>query len=235
MVKNIVLVHGAWANGSSWAKVIPILQAKGFHVVAVENPLNAIADDVASANRLINMQDGPVLLAGHSYGGAVITEAGHNPKVVGLVYVAAFAPDEGETLAGMAGKYPTPPAYAEFKQIDDGYLMLTEKGVAEDFAQDLTPQEQSLLFATQGATQSSILGTAIKAPAWRKKPSWFVVSDNDRTIAPQQEKDTAKRMGAKILTLPTSHVAMLAQPEKVAEFMIEAATSLSKTPLPAVA
>ena len=226
-VKNIVLVHGAWADGSSWSKVLPLLHAQGLHAVAVQNPLSSIADDVASTNRLINAQDGPVLLGGHSYGGAVITEAGNNPKVVGMVYVAAFAPEEGETCGGMAAQHPTPPAYAEFRQVEDGYLVLTEKGVRESFAQDLTPAEQSLVFSVQGATQSAILGTPIKKAAWHSKPSWFVIASNDRTISPEQEISTAKRMGAKSLTLPTSHLAMLAQPEKVADFVIEAAASLA--------
>jgi len=225
-IKNIVLVHGAWADGSSWSKVLPLLQSKGLHAVAVQNPLNSIADDVASTNRLIDAQDGPVLLVGHSYGGAVITEAGNNPKVKGLVYVAAFAPEEGETLGGMAAKFPTPPAYSEFRQIDDGYLMLTEKGVRESFAQDLSPAEQSLVFAVQGATQGAILGTPIKKAAWHSKPSWFVIAANDRTIAPEQELSTAKRMGAKTLTVASSHLAMLAQPEKVADFVTEAAASI---------
>jgi pimeloyl-ACP methyl ester carboxylesterase len=224
--KNIVLVHGAWADGSSWSKLIPLLQAEGLHAVAVQNPLSSIAEDVASTNRLINMQDGPVLLVGHSYGGAVITEAGNNPKVAGLVYVAAFAPEEGETCGGMAQKFPTPPAYSEFKQIEDGYLMLTAKGVNESFAQDLTPEEKSLVFATQGATQSAILGTPIKAAAWHSKPSWFVIASNDRTIAPEQEISTAKRMGAKTITLPSSHVPMLSKPREVADFLIEAAASV---------
>jgi pimeloyl-ACP methyl ester carboxylesterase len=228
-IKNIVLVHGAWADGSSWSKVLPLLQAKGLHAVAVQNPLSSIADDVASTNRLINAQDGPVLLVGHSYGGAVITEAGNNPKVVGMVYVAAFAPEEGETLGGMAQKFPTPPVYSEFRQIEDGYLMLTPKGVKEDFAQDLSPADQSLVLAVQGATQSAILSTPIKKAAWHSKPSWFVIAANDRTIAPEQEISTAKRMGAKTLTLPTSHLAMLAQPDKVADFVIEAAASLDVT------
>jgi pimeloyl-ACP methyl ester carboxylesterase len=226
-IKNIVLVHGAWADGSSWSKVLPLLQANGLHAVAVQNPLSSIADDVASTNRLINMQDGPVLLVGHSYGGAVITEAGNNPKVVGMVYVAAFASEEGETLGGMASKFPTPPAYSEFRQIEDGYLMLTPKGIAESFAQDLSPADQSLLLAAQGATQSAILATPIKKAAWHSKPSWFVIASNDRTISPEQEISTAKRMGAKTLTVATSHVAMLAKPKEVADFVIEAAASLS--------
>ncbi len=127
-LKNVVLVHGAWADGSSWSKIIPLLQAKGLKVSCVQNPLTSIADDVAATNRIINSQDGPVLLVGHSYGGAVITEAGNNPKVSGLVYVAAFAPDEGETLAGLAKPYGPTPAFAEIRSIDDGFLLLTPKG-----------------------------------------------------------------------------------------------------------
>jgi pimeloyl-ACP methyl ester carboxylesterase len=226
-VKNIVLVHGAWADGSSWSKVIPLLQAKGLHAVAVQNPLSSIADDVASTNRLINAQDGPVLLVGHSYGGAVITEAGSNPKVAGLVYVAAFAPDEGETLGGLAQKYPATPLFGEVQQIEDGYLMLTPKGVREDFAQDLSPAEQNVVLAVQGATQGAILATPIKTASWHSKPSWFVIASNDRAISPEQENSTAKRMGAKTLTLASSHLAMLSQPEKVAAFVIEAAASAS--------
>jgi pimeloyl-ACP methyl ester carboxylesterase len=225
-IKNVVLVHGAWADGSSWSKIIPILKGKGLHAVAVQNPLSSIADDVASTNRLINAQDGPVLLVGHSYGGAVITEAGNNPKVAGLVYVAAFAPEEGETLGGMAKEYPTPPAYAEFRQVEGGYLVLTAKGVNESFGQDLTMAEKDLVFAVQGATQSAILGTPITKAAWHDKPSWFVIASNDRTIAPEQEISTAKRMGAKTLTLASSHLAMLAKPNEVAAFIVEAATSL---------
>jgi pimeloyl-ACP methyl ester carboxylesterase len=233
--KNIVLVHGAWADGSSWSKLIPLLQAKGLHVVAVQNPLSSIADDVASTNRLINAQDGPLLLVGHSYGGAVITEAGNNPKVVGLFYVAAFAPDEGETLGGMAQKYPPTPAFQEIQPIEDGFLLLTPKGIMESFAQDLTPADKSLVLATQGATQSAILGTPIKKAAWHTKPSWFVIAANDRAISPEQEKDTAKRMGAKTITLPTSHLPMLSQPQQVADFVIEAVAALGKTAAAAVA
>ena len=224
-VKNIVLVHGAWADGSSWSKIIPILQAKGLHVVAVQNPLTSIAEDVAATNRIINAQDGPVLLAGHSYGGAVITEAGNNPKVVGLVYVAAFAPDEGETLGGLAQGFPAPPLFAEIQQIEDGYLLLTPKGLTESFAQDLSAEEKKTMIATQAATHASLLSTPITKAAWHTKPSWFVIASNDRAIAPEQEISTAKRMNATTLTVTSSHVAMLAQPQKVADFIIEAAAS----------
>jgi pimeloyl-ACP methyl ester carboxylesterase len=226
-IKNIVLVHGAWADGSSWSKLIPILQSKGLHAVAVQNPLSSIADDVASTNRLINAQDGPVLLVGHSYGGAVITEAGNNPKVVGLVYVAAFAPDEGETLGGMAQKFPPSPLFGEIQPIEDGYIMLTPKGVREDFAQDLSDGDKALVLATQSATQGAILATPIKKAAWHSKPSWFVISSNDRAISPEQEISTAKRMGSKTLTLASSHLPMLSHPKEVAEFVIEAAASIN--------
>jgi pimeloyl-ACP methyl ester carboxylesterase len=224
-VQNVVLVHGAWADGSSWSKLIPLLQAKGLHVVAAQNPLSSIADDVASTNRLIDSQDGPVLLVGHSYGGAVITEAGTNPNVAGLIYIAAFAPDEGETLGGLAKKFPPTSAFDEIQPIDDGYLLLTAKGVRENFAQDLSPEEQNLIIATQGATNGAVLATPIKKAAWRRKPSWFVIAANDRMIAPEQEKSTAERMKAKTVTLPTSHLPMLAQPQKVADFIMGAIAS----------
>lgn len=171
-VKNIVLVHGAWANGSSWSKIDPLLQAKGLNVACTQNPLTSIADDVAGGNRRINAQDGPVLLAGHSYGGAIITEAGNNPKVVGLVYVAAFAPDEGETLTGLAQPFSTTPLFGEVHPIEDGFLLLTPKGVMEDFAQDLSTEEQQIMIATQAATQGAILGTTItKAACHSRKRS----------------------------------------------------------------
>jgi pimeloyl-ACP methyl ester carboxylesterase len=174
-----------------------------------------------------------VLLVGHSYGGAVITEAGNNPKVAGLVYIAAFAPDVGETLSGMGQKYPKPPGLGTIRPIEDGFVLLTRKGVDENFGPDLAPDLQSLVFATQGATHGAVLGTPIKTAAWHTKPSWFVIAANDRMISPDQEKDTAKRMGAKTLTLPTSHLPMLSQPEKVANFVIEAAASLDTSSMAA--
>lgn len=224
-IKNIILVHGAWADGSSWSKVIPLLEAKGFHVVAVQNPLSSLADDVAATRRAIDAQDGQVLLVGHSYGGAIITEAGNNPKVAGLVFVAAFGPDTGETLSNTAKDFPSMPASDELRPIEDKFLVLTEKGVAEDFAQDLSEVEKKTLVATQGPTSMSVFGAPITDAAWRHKPSWFVVSAKDRTINPDYERFAAKRMGAKVLILPTSHVAMLAKPNEVAKFIAEAAAS----------
>jgi pimeloyl-ACP methyl ester carboxylesterase len=230
-VHNVVLVHGAWADGSSWSKLIPLLQAKGLHVACVQNPLTSFADDVSATKRIIDAQDGPVLLVGHSYGGAVITEAGNNPKVVGLVYVAAFAPDQGESSASLGKPYGQTPGVGELRPISDGFLVLTPKGVTEDFASDLSATEQALITATQAPTQGAALGAQISSAAWRTKPSWFVIASNDRMIAPDQERDTAKRMNAKTLTLASSHVPMLSKPKEVAAFILEAASGRS-TPKP---
>jgi pimeloyl-ACP methyl ester carboxylesterase len=224
---NVVLVHGAWADGSGWSKVIPLLQAKGLHVAAAHNPLSSPADDVASTNRIINAQNGPVLLVGHSYGGYIITEAGNNPKVVGMVYVAAFGPDTGETLATTAQDFSPTPAVTELQPIEDGFLLLTSKGIIEDFAQDLSETEKNTLVVTQAATSASIFGTPLTNAAWRTKPSWYAVAANDRTINPDYERFAAKRMGAKTITVQASHVAMLAQPQAIADLVIEAAASLS--------
>src|SRR5437870_13084882 len=172
-VRNIVIVHGAWADGSSWSKVIPLLQARGLHVVAVQNP--SLADDVAATKRAIALQDGPVLLVGHSYGGVVITEAGNDPKVVGLVYVAALAPADGESVASVTKPFPPAPLGSEVRADAEGFLTVTPKGVAEDFAQDLPDEEKHLLTATQGPTAAAVFGATITTAAWKTKPSWSVI------------------------------------------------------------
>lgn len=222
-VKNVVLVHGAWADGSSWAKVIPLLEERGLHVVAVQNPLTGLADDVAATKRIIDAQDGPVVLVGHSYGGAVITEAGNHPKVARLVYVAAFGPDTGESLGTTAKNFPPPAVAPEVKPIEDNFLVLTKKGVTEDFAQDLSSEEKRVLLATQAPTSGSVFAATISDAAWHHKPSFYVVAENDRMINPDYERFAAKRMGAKTLVLPTSHVPMLSRPKEVAKFIAEAA------------
>jgi len=222
-VKNVVLVHGAWADGSSWAKVIPLLEERGLHVVAVQNPLSGLADDVAATKRIIDAQDGPVVLVGHSYGGAVISEAGNNPKVARLVFVAAFGPDTGESLGTTAKDFAPAPVGPEVRPIEDNFLVLTKKGVAEDFAQDLSSAEHQVLFATQGPTSGAAFGATVSDAAWHHKPSFYVVAENDRMINPDYERFAAKRMGAKTLVLPTSHVPMLSRPNEVAKFIAEAA------------
>jgi pimeloyl-ACP methyl ester carboxylesterase len=227
-IKNVVLVHGAWADGSSWSKVIPLLEAKGLHVVAVQNPLSSLADDVAATKRAIALQQGPVLLVGHSYGGAVITEAGNDPKVAGLVYVAAFAPDTGEAVGDLGKGFPQPPGLAELRPDAAGYLSLTEKGVSEDFAQDLPAPERKVLAATQGPTAGAAFGAKITNAAWRTKPSWYVVARNDRMISPDFEESMAKKINAKSIAVPSSHVAMLSHPKEVAAVIEEAALTAGK-------
>jgi len=221
-VRNIVIVHGAWADGSSWSKVIPLLQARGLHVVAVQNPLTSLADDIAATKRAIASQDGPVLLVGHSYGGAVITEAGNDPKVVGLVYVAALAPADGESVASVTKPFPAPLG-SEVRADAEGFLMLTPKGIAEDFAQDLTDKEKQLLQATQGPTAAAVFGATITTAAWRTKPSWCVIASNDRAVSPELQKAEAATMKATSITIPSSHVPMLSQPKAVADLIVQAA------------
>jgi pimeloyl-ACP methyl ester carboxylesterase len=201
-VRNVVIVHGAWADGSSWSKVIPLLQAKGLHVVAVQNPLTSLAEDVAATKRAIALQDGPVLLVGHSYGGVVITEAGNDPKVVGLVYVAALVPSEGESVASVTKAYPPAPLGSEVRADAEGFLTVTPKGIAEDFAQDLPDEEKQLLTAT----------------------SWCVIASNDHAVSPELEKAEAAAIKATSITVPSSHVPMLSHPKEVADLIEQAAT-----------
>jgi pimeloyl-ACP methyl ester carboxylesterase len=222
-VKNIVLVHGAWADGSCWSKVIALLQAKGFHVVAVQNPLTSLADDVAATKRIIALQDGPVILVGHSYAGVVITEAGNDPKVVGLVYVAAFAPGDGESINSVSKPYPPAPLGSELRPDAQGFLTATPKGIAEDMAQDLPASEQQILAATQGQTASAVFGATVTTAAWRSKPSWAVIAGNDRAIPPELEKDEAAAIKATSITVPANHLVMLSHPREVAESIEQAA------------
>ena len=201
-IKNIVLVHGAWADGSCWSKVIALLQAKGLHVVAVQNPLTSLADDVAATKRIIALQDGPVILVGHSYAGVVITEAGNDPKVVGLVYVAAFAPGEGESINSVSKPYPPAPLGSELRPDAQGFLTATPKGIAEDMAQDLPAGAQQILTATQGQTAAAVFGATVTTAAWKAKPSWAVIAGNDRAIPPALEKDEAAAVKATAITVP---------------------------------
>ena len=222
---NVILVHGAWANGASWSKVIPLLEAKGLHVVAVELPLTSLEDDVATVKRALALEDGPVLLVGHSYGGVVITEAGTDPKVSGLVYVAAFAPDNNGSINQLSQGGTPPPGIAEIRPDAQGFLKLTQKGIFEDFAQDLTPAEKADLAATQGPTNAKVLGGTITTAAWHQKPSWYVVAANDRMIPPDAERFMAKAIHAETITLPSSHVAMLSHPAAVAALIEKAAAT----------
>lgn len=221
-IKNIVLVHGAFADGSSWAKVIPILQSKGYNVTAVQNPLTSFADDVAATQRALAQQDGPVILVGHSWAGVVITEAGMDPKVAGLVFVAAFAPDQGETVGELGKPYPPPPALAAPITDKQGFLSLSTDAVVKHFASDLPEAEARVLAATQGPIASSAFGAQVSGVAWKTKPSWYIVSKLDEAIAPDEERFFAKRMKATTTELTASHVAMLSQPKAVAAVIMDA-------------
>jgi len=227
-VKNIVLVHGAFADGSSWARVIPILQAKGYNVTAVQNPLTSLADDVAATQRALALQDGPVILVGHSWAGVVITEAGMDPKVVGLVYVAAFGPDEGEQVGELGKKYPPPPALAAPHVDDKGFLTLSADAFKK-FGSDLPEKEALVAAATQGPIAASAFGAQVSGVAWKTKPSWYIVSTLDQAIAPDEERFFAKRMKATTTELKASHVSMLSQPKAVAAVIMDAAEKAQGT------
>src|SRR5215467_5511639 len=213
-VRNIVLVHGAFADGSSYAKVIPLLRAQGYNVIAVQNPLSSLSDDVAATKRAIAQLSGPVILVGHSWAGMVISEAGNDPRVAGLVYIAALVPDAGQSGADVTKGYPPTPGIQQAKPDAEGYLWLTRKGIDEDFVPDLPAAERAIVFATQGPWNSKALDDRVAMPAWKSKPSWFIAV-NDRMLPPEYEQAISKRIGATTTTLSTGHVPMLSRPEAV--------------------
>jgi pimeloyl-ACP methyl ester carboxylesterase len=227
-VKNIVLVHGAFADGTSWSKVIPILEARGFHTVAVQNPLTSLSDDVSATRRIIAMQDGPVILVGHSWGGAVITEVGDDPKVAGLVYVAAWMPDIGVSANQTSEPFGATPVLKQIKVDAQHFASLSEEGVINDFAGGLPMPERRLVLAVQGQTYGPMFDEKLTHAAWKTKPSWHVVATEDRTLSPEMEKADAKKSNGVAISVPTCHVAMLQEPQKVAAVIIEAAKGASK-------
>jgi pimeloyl-ACP methyl ester carboxylesterase len=222
-VRNIVLVHGAFADGSSWGKVIPILESHGFHVVAVQNPLTSLRDDVNATRRAIALQDGPVILVGHSWGGAVISEAGDDPKVAGLVYVAAYVPDAGASANDTSAPFGKTPGHKTIQVDHEHFASMSEDGIMRNFAEGLSMPERRLVFVVQGQTFGPMFDEKLTHAAWKNKPSWHVISTADRTLSPAMEQAGAKKAGGKVLRLPTCHVAMLQEPQKVADLIIEAA------------
>ncbi len=224
-IHNIVLVHGAFADGSSWNRIIPILHAKGYNVVAVQNPLTSFEEDVAATKRAIASLDGPVLLVGHSYGGMVITQAGNDPKVAGLLYICALVPDEGQAVGDVVKAFPPAPGSAEFRQ-SDGFLTLSPKGIHTDFAQDLPFQARNTLYSTQVPWAVRATMTKVTHAAWRTKPSWFLIGIEDRMVPVALARAEVKIIGAASLELHASHVPMLSMPEKVAEYIGHAARAL---------
>jgi pimeloyl-ACP methyl ester carboxylesterase len=226
-IKTVVLVHGGFADGSCYAKVIPLLTAKGLKAIAAQSPMSSLVDDVKAVKRTLSQQEGPVLLVGHSWGGAVITEAGNDPQVAGLVYIAAGAPNSGESFNDWLKGYTPMLGRAEMKPYgNDGYIALTELGVRQ-FAQDLPREEADLVYAVQGPLAARCFDDKVSKAAWTTKPSWYIVASEDRAIPPALESDSAKRMKATTLTLASSHVPMLSQPDKVADFILNAVTTLN--------
>jgi pimeloyl-ACP methyl ester carboxylesterase len=223
---TVVLVHGAWADGSSWNKVIPLLQAKGVTVLGVQNPLTSLADDVAATQRVIKNAKGPVVLVGHSWAGTVITQAGDDPKVKALVYVAAFANEVGQSGGDLVNAYPKTPALSSVEDDGQGFLRQTEAGVLENFAPDIPKADARTLAVTQGPLAASTFGDKVTVAAWKTRPSWYVVSANDRVINPQMERDLAKKLGAKTTVLASSHVSLLSHPAEVAAVIEEAVKSV---------
>ncbi|MFC7398509.1 alpha/beta fold hydrolase [Chelatococcus sp. GCM10030263] len=221
-VRNVVLVHGLFADGSSWSAVIARLQTAGLNVTSVQNPLTSLPEAVAAAQRVLDRQDGPTVFAGHSFSGMIVTEAGVHPNVSALVYVAARAPDAGEDYGALAKTYPTPPASAGIV-FDGEWGRLSEAAFLRDFAGDLPADEAKVLYAVQQPFRKELLMGRTAQAAWRSKPSFYAVSTEDRTINPDLERFMAKRMGAKTIEVKSSHVSMISHPDTIANLILEAA------------
>ena len=220
--RNVVLVHGLFADGSSWSEVIARLQAAGLNATSVQNPLTTLPDAVASAERVLARQDGPTVLVGHSFSGMIVTEAGIHPNVSALVYVAARAPDAGEDYAALAKTFPTPPASAGVV-FDGDEGRLTEAAFLRDFAGDLPEAKAKVLYAVQEPFQKALLAGKTTQAAWRSKPSFYAVSTEDRTINPDLERFMAKRMGAKTIEVKASHLSLISHPDEITQLILEAA------------
>jgi pimeloyl-ACP methyl ester carboxylesterase len=225
-VHNVVLVHGAFTDGSSWSDVIRILQGAGFRATAVQIPLTSLADDVVATKRVLAQQDGPTVLVGHSYGGVVISQAGTDPKVVSLVYIAALAPDIGEDYIQLAKAYPPAPGESSIKEIN-GYIELDDTGFVTNYAQDLNPIRSRVLAAVQTPAVAGLLTQKTSLAAWKIKPTWYAISSLDRMLAPELQRYLAQRMNArKIVEIKTSHASPITKPDDVAKLIETAATAL---------
>ncbi|MEO6255292.1 MAG: alpha/beta hydrolase [Sphingomicrobium sp.] len=220
---NVVLVHGAWADGSSWSKVIRLLQDAGLHVTAVQNSLSTLAEADADARRAIAAQDGPTVLVGHSWSGTIVSDVGDDPKVSALVYVAARAPAAGEDFLALQATFPNTPARAGIVTAADGTTTLSQPAFLADFANGVPRREALVLFAVQGPTKASLFAERTTATAWQSKPAYYAVSKQDRTIDPTFEAFLAKRMNADTITLDAGHLSLVTHPEEIARLIIRAA------------
>lgn len=224
LVRNVVLVHGAYADGSCWSGVIERLQRAGLRATAVQNPLTSLADDVEATRRVLALQDGPSVLVGHSWAGTVISEAGVDAGVASLVYVAARAPDAGEDYGALAARFPTPPASAGLVKSGD-FAQLSEEAFLRDFAGDLDPVKARVLYALQGRISNTLFASRTTHAAWHNKPTFYAVSTNDRTTSPELERFLAKRMNAKTIELASSHLSLISHPDEITALILEAASS----------
>ena len=229
---NIVLVHGFWADGSSWSKVIPILRNAGHQVVAVQLPLHSVADDVATVKRALEQLEGPIILVGHSYGGFVITNAAYNnPNVTGLVYVAALAPDEGESLNDLVKTWPKEflaNGVGNVKPDSGGFLFIIKDKFHESFAQDIDGTEADIMATVQKPPNQSMFVEKSGPPAWKQLPTWFQVSESDRIIYPGAERNFTERMNATTLSLKSSHASLVSHPDEIAELILNAVKGSTK-------
>jgi pimeloyl-ACP methyl ester carboxylesterase len=222
VARNVVLVHGAYADGSCWAEVIARLQAAGLNATGVQNPLNSLAEDCDYTRRILDLQDGPTVLVAHSYGGEVITQAGVHPKVSALVYIAARAPDADEDYTALAKTFPTPPASAGVVH-SGGYAQLSEPAFLNDFANGVDPAKARVLYAVQGRISDTLFTAKVTQAAWRSKPSFYAVSTQDRTINPDLERFMAKRMSATTIEIAAGHLSLISHPDEVAGLIKRAA------------
>src|SRR5690349_3031581 len=230
---NIVLVHGAWADGSCWSGVIERLQADGYHVTAPQFPLTSLAHDVSRLRQVLDFQDGPTIVAGHSYGGQIITGLGDEaPNVAGLVYIAAFGLDEGESLGALLSQGPPAPALAHMFTDSRGFGWLSEDDFVNHFAGDVDPTWARVMYAVQQPLALSAFEDVMGVPAWKSLPSWYLVSQNDEAIPPDAERQFAERMGATTIEIPSSHVAMVSHPAEVADLVEKAAASVGAAAAP---
>jgi pimeloyl-ACP methyl ester carboxylesterase len=221
---NIVLVHGAWADGSSWSGVIERLQADGYHVSSPQFPLTSLADDVARLRQVLDHQDGPTIVAGHSYGGQIMTALGTDvPNVAGLVYIAAIAPDQGESLGALLSQGPVTPALEHLFTDKQGFSWLSEDDFVNHFAADVDPRKAKVMYAVQQGLATSILGDVMGVPAWKTLPSWYLVAADDQALPPDAERMFASRMGAVTIEIPSSHVPMVSHPGDVTQLIETAA------------
>ena len=230
MVKSaatIVLVHGAWADGSSWNKVIPLLLAKNMRIIAVQLPLTSVEDDLAATNRIIADTEGPIVLVGHSWGGMAVTQAGNDPKVMALVYVSAFAPDVGETGSSLIGAHPTPPALSTIVTDSTGFVYQTVDGMLKNIAPDLPVEEARALTVTQGRLAGKAFGQAVAVAAWKTKPCWFIVTTEDRVVSTELQRAEANRMEARVTVIQSSHMSLLSHPGEVAAVIEDAAATVA--------